>query len=412
MSGGSAPPKIPRPERAPRTISPLVDRLWRELARHDELGARAEDTARVVAGFWSSLERTPVIESVRGAPDERIVTFLWRDAEAEQVLLFVNRLTDERNLSDSLMRRVPGTDVWHLSYRMRADWRASYAFLVRAAGAPAPWTDGLDQVSVRAALDRGLVDPGNPIVSPNRAGVAQSVVALPDAPADAWLRPRDVARGRVVERAGPDDRTVWVYEPPGVPPLPLPIVVALDGEAWAGGEGLPTTVDNLLADGRMRPALVVMPDSGGRQRRWREMGDGGAAVSWVADVLLPWVRSRYPASPDAADVVLAGQSLGALTALRLALTRPDAVGAALSQSASLWQDDLTAAMSGRDLTCVRAYVEVGAQEWVLREPNRAFAARLAGAGARVRFVEYNGGHDHACWRVGIAHGLQSLLPPR
>ncbi|MDR0593103.1 MAG: DUF3327 domain-containing protein, partial [Bifidobacteriaceae bacterium] len=46
------------------------------------------------------------------------MTFLWRDAEAEEVLLFVNRLTDERNLADSLMRRVAGTDVWHLSYLM------------------------------------------------------------------------------------------------------------------------------------------------------------------------------------------------------------------------------------------------------------------------------------------------------
>ena len=39
------------------------------------------------------------------------------------------------------------------------------------------------------------------------------------------------------------------------------------------------------------------------------------------------------------------------------------------------------------------------------------AGRLARAGADTRFVEYNGGHDYACWRGGVADGLIALLHP-
>jgi enterochelin esterase family protein len=81
-----------------------------------------------------------------------------RDSEAEEVPLFANRITDERNLAASLMRRVPGADVWHLSYRMRADWRASYGFATHTPGATWPWADA-DQDAIRDALDRARPDP-------------------------------------------------------------------------------------------------------------------------------------------------------------------------------------------------------------------------------------------------------------
>ncbi len=437
-STSRTPPKVPRPAPAPRVDSPAIARLEAQLAA-------GTDVDTVVAEFWNGpAARTPLIEPVVNASDaprddaphrffaesdgpsaevsdgqtaavlhERIVTFLWRDADAADVLLFVNRLTDERDLERSLMHRIPGTDLWHLSYRMRSDWRASYAFLVRPAGAPAPWTDGQDQIAVRKALDHGLLDPGNPEVGRNRDGVLQSFVSLPDAPAAIWLEPRGAAleHGMLEERATPDGRRVWVYEPPGGVPAGAPVVVALDGEVWTGSQDLPTTIDNLIADGEIRAPLVVLPDSGGRAQRWLEMDAHGDAAGWVADVLLPWVRDSYDVSDAAADTIVVGQSLGGLTALRIALTRPDAFGAVLSQSASLWQDDLRYAIAGRCLDGLRAHVEVGAQEWVLREPNRLFAERLQAAGADVLLAEYNGGHDYACWRIGIAHGLRRLLAP-
>ncbi|WP_156910287.1 hypothetical protein [Nocardia mangyaensis] len=81
---------------------------------------------------------------------------------------------------------------------------------------------------------------------------------------------------------------------------------------------------------------------------------------------------------------------------------------ALSQSGSVWQDEVPAAILGADLRGTRAYVEVGAQEWVLVPLHRPVVESLRAAGAEVASVEFNGGHDYACWRGGIADGLRRL----
>jgi enterochelin esterase family protein len=209
---------------------------------------------------------------------------------------------------------------------------------------------------------------------------------------------------------GPDGRIIWVYQPPRAEG-PLPVVILLDGEIWAGHQSIATTVDNLLADNLIAPAYFFLLDSGGRERRWAELSADGGVDTWIATRLLPWIRQHYPVSDSPRDVIVAGQSLGGYTALVTALHYPEAVGAVLSQSASLWQGDILSQLASAEVINLRAYLEVGTQEWVLHEPNQHFAAKLAAAGANVHYVEYNGGHDYACWRGGIADGLRLLLPP-
>lgn len=466
VSTPRTPPKVPRPEPAPIASSPAIAAVR---GRLDAAPAgTAGDAARraVVAEFWAAHPRTPLLESLEpsgtlglsdtlGASgaldssdtfsasgtlagsetaDERIVTFLWRDdagEPAEAVLLFANRITDERNLDASLMQRVPGTDIWHLSYRMRDDWRASYSFHVRRSGEAWPWSPD-DQLSVRQGLDRGQADPRNPLTCRNRPGALMSVVELPAAPPQPWLVRREglAARGRVSKLLGPGRRPVWLYTPPRIPlpPItdptahpvlsrpvrtpepPMPVIVLFDGEVWAGTQSIADTVDNLIADGLIRPCIVVMPAAGDRERRWADLDDDGAGGDWVVNELLPWVRSIAPASLQPSEVVVAGQSLGGYTALRCALEHPEAVGAVLSQSASLWQRELRA-RAPELVHRLHVYMEVGTQEWVLREPNRELAAAFVAAGADVHFTEYNGGHDYACWRGGIADGIRALIGP-
>lgn len=401
------PPKLPRPRAAPLAASPTVTALERDLARVGGAGTTAGETR--LAAFWAGIGATaPLIEPVPGQRDERLVTFCWRDARAERVLLFANRVTDERNLAASYLRRVPATDLWHLTYRMASDWRASYSFLPQYDVRP-PWLDGDDQAAIRAALDRGLADPRNPATVRNRPGTVMSVVSLPDAPAQPWLARRaSVPRGELTERRGPDDRRVWVYSPPGTDAI-TPVALVLDGEVWTSSQSLATTMDNLIADRQVAPSHLVMLDSGGQQARWGELGEPGEIGDYLAHRLLDWARAEYPISPRREDVLLAGLSLGGLVALRTALEHPTRIGAVLSQSASLWSDDLLAPLAAADVRGLRAYLEVGRQEWVLAPPNGRFAQLLAGSGAAVRFVEYNGGHDYACWRGGIADGLRHLL---
>ncbi len=374
------PPKVRRPAPAPRVATP----------------------SRVLAALRAEA-RSPIIEP---DGDEWLVTFCWRDADADEVLLFVNRLTDERDLDRSLMERLPGTDLWHLSYRMPGDWRASYAVVPKRPGRPAPWRDLAEQVSLRAALDRGLPDPLNPRSMRNRVGNPVSVVELPDAPTQAWLAPRGPLRG-VLTHHELDGRRPSVYRPAEFTPGG-PVLVALDGEMWLGEQSLPAMVDNLIADGLIRAPLVLLVPGGDRLQRWAELNGAGGMPDWIADVLLPWAVAGHEASTEAADRIVAGQSLGGAVALLTAAERPDAVGGFLAQSASLWQEglaDRAATMPAK----AYGYLEVGRQEWVLLEPNRQLHHRLTETGVRHDYAEFNGGHDYACWRGGIADGLRAIL---
>lgn len=390
------PPKIPRPWPVPLAQSALIS----------SLGDRPTTTA--VAEFWQHTAATlPLVEQADDA-DHVIVTFCWRDTDAEQVLLFVNRVTDETSLTESLMRRIDGTDIWHLSYRMRCDWRASYSFVRQARGERAPWTRDGDQVAVREALDLGNRDPRNDDVCRNRAGVAQSVVSLPGAPDQPWLDVRDdVERGAVIAVDGPGERTVWVHRPTRTA-VRRPVVVILDGDVWTSTQSLPTILDNLIDDGLVPEVCAVMVDSGDRETRWRDLGASGGIDRYIVDELLPWAREELGVSDDPEQVVVVGQSLGGLSALRTGLRHPGVVGHVIAQSASLWWDDLITLVETGPRPSARVRLEVGELEWVLLEPHRALVSAMEQAGIGVDYVEFNGGHDYACWRGGLADALADV----
>lgn len=385
----SRPPKVPRPEPVPRVRSARIDRL--------DLGD--------VAAFWDSVEgQTPLLEAAED-PTKMVITFVWRgeSSAVEAVLLFANRLTDETSLADTLLEHKAGTDLWHASFLMDADWRASYSFLVHQVGEPCPWKVA-DQVAIRGALDAGHPDPRNPLTCRNRAGILQSVAQGPAAPSQDWLDVRPgIERGTLTPTEGPGGRRLWIYQPPGATPAePLDLLVAFDGEVWAGHQDLATTLDNLAHDGLVRTRAVLV-DSGGRDARWDELSSGGSGAGYVVNDLLPWVREHWATRPGAGAITVAGQSLGGLTALKVALEHPEAVAGVISHSASLWQEKF----EGRNpAPGQKVFLAHGTQEWVLVPPHRDLAQRWAQLEA-VDFMasSHNGGHDYAWWRSGIAEGL-------
>lgn len=415
--GRRRPPKVPRPGPVPRADGPSVLAWEAALTSgdfRDVAAARREVEAALAQG-------TPLCEPAAPAANgdpRQFVTFLYHD-DAAEVLLFVNRLTDESHLENSLMRRLPGTDVWHIGYLMETTWRASYCFLTARRGAAAPWRDAADHVDLRAALDGGKADPRNPSWCPGRGGRRLGVVALEDAPVSPWpVRPDPTATGPQW-LAGPGGHRVTVAScgvAAGDSARTAPVVLLFDGEVW-WEHGVVAAVRAAVADGALQPVHLVLLDSGGTERRWAELDGRGGIEDVVADELLPWLAQRLAWEPDPRRVAVAGQSLGGLSALLCALRRPDAVGAAASQSASLWQPypmdvlrSLAATDGARALAGARIVLEAGEQEWVLTGPHDEFAAELARTPAQLRYQRFNGGHDYACWREALVPALVELFP--
>lgn len=431
------PPKLPRPQRAPLATSPTL------AAVHQRLLERPQLASQLQAQLWQQVTSTPLLEADPTQEGKYLVTFLWRGA-AHSVLLFVNRLTDEKNLADSYMRRLPGTDTWYLTYRMDGDWRASYCFLLALAAAQAPWLQG-SQVRLRQALDGGLPDPHNPVTCTNRRGFVQSVVSLPLAPAwplgqwpvfsddagagrfdggglgagrgDADAGSLDAGRLDVVADLDTLGRQIWVYTPAPISRTQsYPVLLVLDGEVWLKRHHLHLALEQLMDAGLIAPAYIVFIDSGGTEQRWQELGDSESDFGgYLSGQLLNWLKAHYAISSNPADRVVIGQSLGALTVLRTLVAYPQLIGAGISQSASLWQDVLFNELNALDATQTplagtRAWIEVGSQEWILAPLQPKAVCQLREAGMQVKDMVYNGGHDYACWRINLASALMHLLP--
>lgn len=434
------PPKLPRPQRAPLATSPTL------AAVHQRLLERPQLASQLQAQLWQQVTSTPLVEADPTQEGKYLVTFLWRGA-AHNVLLFVNRLTDEKNLADSYMRRLPGTDTWYLTYRMDGDWRASYCFLPAPTADQTPWLQG-SQVRLRQALDGGLPDPHNPVTCTNRRGFVQSVVSLPLAPAwplgewpvfaddaadagrfdggglgagrgDADAGSLDADAGRLdavadVETLG---RKIWVYTPALISrSQSWPVLLVLDGEVWLKRHHLHLALAQLMQAGLIAPAYMVFIDSGGTEQRWQELGDSESDFGgYLSGQLLNWLKAHYAISPNPADRVVIGQSLGALTVLRTLVGYPQLIGSGISQSASLWQEVLFSELNALDATArplagTRAWIEVGSQEWILAPLQPKAVRQLRQAGMQVKDMVYNGGHDYACWRINLASALMHLLP--
>lgn len=411
------PPKLPRPQRAPLATSPTL------AAVHQRLLERPQLASQLQAQLWQQVTSTPLVEADPTQEGKYLVTFLWRGA-AHNVLLFVNRLTDEKNLADSYMRRLPGTDTWYLTYRMDGDWRASYCFLPAPTADQTPWLQG-SQVRLRQALDGGLPDPHNPVTCTNRRGFVQSVVSLPLAPAwplGEWPVFADDAAadaGRLdaiadVETLG---RKIWVYTPALISrSQSWPVLLVLDGEVWLKRHQLHLALVQLMQAGVIAPAYMVFIDSGGTEQRWQELGDSESDFGgYLSGQLLNWLKAHYAISPNPADRVVIGQSLGALTVLRTLVGYPQLIGSGISQSASLWQEVLFNELNALDATArplagTRAWIEVGSQEWILAPLQPKAVRQLRQAGMQVKDMVYNGGHDYACWRINLASALMQLLP--
>ena len=432
------PPKLPRPQRAPLATSPTL------AAVHQRLLERPQLASQLQAQLWRQVTSTPLVEADPTQEGKYLVTFLWRGA-AHSVLLFVNRLTDEKNLADSYMRRLPGTDTWYLTYRMDGDWRASYCFLPAPTADQAPWLQG-SQVRLRQALDGGLPDSHNPVTCTNRRGFVQSVVSLPLAPAwplGEWPVFADAAAGAgrfdggglgagrgdadagrlnagkldVVADLDTLGRQIWVYTPALIDrSQSWPVLLVLDGEVWLKRHHLHLALAQLMQAGLIAPAYMVFIDSGGTEQRWQELGDSESDFGgYLSGQLLNWLKAHYAISPNPADRVVIGQSLGALTVLRTLVGYPQLIGSGISQSASLWQEVLFNELNALDATAMplagtRAWIEVGSQEWILAPLQPKAVRQLRQAGMQVKDMVYNGGHDYACWRINLASALMHLLP--
>jgi len=138
---------------------------------------------------------------------------------------------------------------------------------------------------------------------------------------------------------------VSIYQPDGAPPKTgWPVVYLLHGlhggnRDWASLGGIQQTMDLMIAEHRVRPMMLVMPNGADS---WyvnsAALGGPGDYETAILDQLPAAIEQNYPVSRERAGRAIAGISMGGFGALRMAFKRPDRYVAVASLSGALWQN--------------------------------------------------------------------------
>jgi enterochelin esterase-like enzyme len=253
-----------------------------------------------------------------------------------------------------------------------------------------------------------------------------SVLELPEAPAETWSLSRPgVPRGSVLHTtlrtaALGGRRHVTVYRPAARHEL-LALLVVFDGHLSRTALNIPTTLDNLIAAGRIPPTLAVFVHAPSGARRFRELRPSNALRHFVTHELMPWACRRFPLTHDPNRRVIAGSSLGGLAAAYIAMIAPHLFGNVIAQSGAFWwpaspsqrSQWLIRAYADRDALPIRFYLDVGDHETDSPRDdeldqltvNRRLREVLVDRGYQVTYTEYVGAHDYINWRRTFGDGL-------
>lgn len=279
-----------------------------------------------------------------------------------------------------------------------------------------------------------LIDPSNPLMKPNLLGT-DSAVHVPD-PSLPW-EIGDVPHGEVHHhffrsKVAGDDRDFYVYTPPNYNPrakAQYPVLYLLHGfsdgaDGWSAVGRANVILDNLIAQGKAKPMIVVMPLGYGDMeviRRGWGSGDDKALtlrnLTKFTDVLLsevlPQVEAEYQAKKNRESRAIAGLSMGGAESLRTGLNHLEQfawIGA--FSSGGLELQDFGAGFPGLDAAANKKlkllWIACGTEDELIT-PNRKFKSWLKDKGVQFTDVETPGAHTWMVWRRNLTTLAQLLF---
>ncbi len=335
--------------------------------------------------------------SVEIHPD-RSVTFRFRSVEAKQVIL---RL--EGSESIPMIRNDQG--VWSVTTKPLVPDYYGYSFAV-------------DQIPA--------LDPESTVIKPNLI-TPENEFLLPGSPPSAWEM-ADVPHGSVHHHfyksavAG-DQRDYFVYTPPNYDPrgkTKYPVLYLLhgysdDASGWSAVGKANVILDNLIAQEKAKPMIIVMPLGYGDmkmiERKWGAWADTDLRDRNFAKFreallteVLPQVEKSYAVSPKAEDRAIAGLSMGGSETLLTGLNNPDRfawLGAFSSGGLpEPFDKSFPTVDSSLNKKVKRIWISCGTEDRLI-ENNRRLFSWLKAKNVNFTPVETPGAHTWMVWRRNL-----------
>lgn len=369
----------------------------------------------------------PFITESSKYTDKREVTFIWRSkAVVQGVYVRLNRVTDKKDVKKGLMAHIPSTDIWTLTLELPASYRGSYSFIEIPPEMP---PDEISQLGGRFSPLAGHPDPYNKTSEISIRGFGESVLSLDLAPEQAEWDDTSHSCSGVLSASyhfvAGHNRRVRLYLP-GVPASsPLGLLVLPDAETWFDRIGITRAIDIAIDNGRIAPMAILGIDNINENDRVNILGGNKELILDLAGNLIPQLYKDYPNIVWAGrtNTILAGQSLGGVTALMAALYAPEIFGTVISHSPSMWwspdrntpvmfTENDTSWVSKQVLSMppknVNIRLGVGSLEGATVTHVHQLHQSLLATGLKSELSVYTGGHDYAWWRGAIIDGLTDL----
>ncbi len=270
-----------------------------------------------------------------------------------------------------------------------------------------------------------LMDPVNPLIKPNLLN-PQSMVHIPAAGLT-W-EVADVPHGTVHHHfyhsnVVGDDRDYYVYTPPGYgssnkkyPVLYLLHGYSDDASGWTAVGRANVILDNLIAQGKAQPMLIVMtlgygaPEIVSRTAGPRDMSVWQRNVEHFRDALIgeviPAVEKEYRAIKDRNARAIAGLSMGGAESLFTGLNAIDKfayVGGFSSGGLSNEYAKTFPKLDSKEASQLRLlWIACGTDDRLI-EPNRKFIEWLKSKQIEPTTIETPGAHTWMVWRRNLSN---------
>ena len=283
------------------------------------------------------------------------------------------------------------------------------------------------------------IDPANTRTTTNLVDL-ENLITVPGDKPQPW-EPTNIPHGTVHHHTYttatvlnlPDNQSeFYVYTPPGYSSSakqPYPVLYLLHG--WSDDASGWTVVgqahyifDSLIAEGRIKPMVVVMPLGYGNMTFGRsfEGWQNPAAIEQNTSLftqallteIIPQVEATYNVSHKREDRAIAGLSMGGLESLTIGLSHPDQfawVGGFSSAVQGLDAAQQLASLNPKTADLRLLWIACGSDEPLLK-PNREFIVWLRTKGMSVTPFEAPGMHTWMVWRNDLIHFAPMLFQPK
>jgi enterochelin esterase family protein len=211
-------------------------------------------------------------------------------------------------------------------------------------------------------------------------------------------------------------RRAHVYTPPGYMKnaARYPVLYLVHGagdsdDSWTSVGHANYILDNLIAAGKARPMLVVMPFGHTPDRPGTDMLSNTDFGDDLAKDLIPYVEANYRTLNGTATRAMAGLSMGGAHTLRFGLTQPErfgyvgvfSMGLLDTTSVKTYETQHAAALDRGAKAFKLVYYAMGKDDFLYRSvaPTRALLDRH---GVKHVYNESGGGHTWMNWRDYLA----------